>query len=198
VSYDSRNNRFDPTRGFFLFSSGDLAGGLIGGDRDFYRLQAGVSHYLPHFDRLVFESRLRSGIVDAYSNSGEVPIFERFFGGGADTVRGFRERRVGPLDPSSNDPIGGEAVMTATVEEVMTLVKDERGRSILKGSVFLDVGNVWRRVSDFGQSFKSGAGMGARVNTPIGPVRLDLGFPVSHVGGESRKPRFHFNISRSF
>ncbi len=198
VSFDKRNNRFDPTRGYFLFSSADLAGGIVGGDKDFYRVQGGTSTYLPHFDRFVLETRLRTGIVKAYGDSDEVPIFERFFGGGSGTIRGFRERRVGPRDPLSNDPIGGEASMTGSVEEVITLIKDERGRSILKGSVFYDVGNVWRRVDQFAESFRSGVGVGTRVNTPIGPVRLDLGFPVSNVGDGGHKPRLHFNVSRSF
>jgi outer membrane protein insertion porin family len=64
--------------------------------------------------------------------------------------------------------------------------------------VFYDVGNVWRRVSDFGSALKSGVGVGTRITTPIGPVRLDLGFPVSDLQGEKRKARFHFNVSRSF
>ncbi len=198
VSYDTRDNRLDPSHGFYTFVSSDLAGGVFGGDKDFYRLQTGASCYLPHFGRFVFESRARTGIVDAYGDSDEVPIFERFFGGGSGTIRGFRERRVGPRDPNSNDPIGGEATFIGTLEEVMTIVKDERGRSILKGSVFFDFGDVWRRVGDFGESFKAGTGVGARVNTPIGPVRLDLGIPVSNVGDEGHKPRFHFNVSRSF
>jgi outer membrane protein insertion porin family len=199
VSFDKRDNRFDPTRGYFMFASADLAGGLFGGDKDFVRFQAGASGYVPHVERFVFESRLRAGIVDAYGDSSEVPIFERFFGGGSGTIRGFRERRVGPRDPPSNDPIGGESTLVGTVEEVMTIVKDERGKAILRGSVFLDVGDVWRRVDEFGESFKVGTGIGARVNTPIGPVRLDLGFPVTEPDGdEGRKPRFHFNISRSF
>jgi outer membrane translocation and assembly module TamA len=63
----------------------------------------------------------------------------------------------------------------------------------------LDVGDVWRRVDEFAESFKAGTGVGARVNTPIGPVRLDLGFPITEEEeGEPRKPRFHFNLSRSF
>ncbi|MBI3321192.1 MAG: outer membrane protein assembly factor BamA [Candidatus Omnitrophica bacterium] len=199
LSFDTRDNRFDPTRGAFVFTSADLAGGVLGADKDFYRLQAGASYYLPHWSRLVFESRIRGGIVDAYGDSSEVPIFERFFGGGAGTIRGFRERRVGPRDPTSNDPIGGEATFLGTLEEVMTVLKDERGKAIFKGSAFLDVGNVWRRVGDLGESYKAGTGVGLRVNTPIGPVRLDIGYPVSHLDlGEKRAPRFHFNVSRSF
>jgi len=198
LAYDTRDNRFDPTKGFYAFTSGDLAGGLFGGDRDFYRLQGGSSYYVPHANRFDLELRARAGIVHAYGSSSEVPIFERFFGGGAGTVRGFRERRVGPLDPTSNDPIGGEATVSGTVEEVMTVIKDERGRPIIRASGFFDVGDVWRRVSQLGKSYKSGTGVGLRVNTPIGPVRLDIGFPVSGVGNEKRRPRFHFNLSRSF
>ncbi|MBI1992378.1 MAG: outer membrane protein assembly factor BamA, partial [Candidatus Omnitrophica bacterium] len=190
VSWDSRDNRLDPTTGWYVFGSANLAGAVIGGDKDFYRLQGGASTFVPHADRFILEGHLRAGIVDAYSDSNEVPIFERFFGGGAGTIRGFRERRVGPRDPRSNDPIGGESTLSATVEEVMTIFKDERGRPMLRGAAFLDVGNVWRRVDELGESFKSGAGAGIRVNTPIGPVRIDLGFPITEEAeGEGRKPR---------
>ena len=199
VTFDTRDNRFDPTRGSSAFTSVDLAGGPFGGDRDFYRFQAGGSHFFPHFDRFVLETHARAGLVKPYSHSKDVPIFERFFGGGSGTIRGFRERRVGPLDPNTNDPIGGESTLLGTVEEVMTIIKDEKGRAILKGSTFFDVGNVWRHVGQFGSSYRAGIGVGARVNTPIGPLRLDLGFPVSPLqAGEKRQMRFHFNISRNF
>jgi len=198
VSWDSRDNHFDPTRGFFVFSSADVAGSFLAGDRDFYRLQSGFSWYVPHLDRLVLELRTRTGLVKAYGNSSEVPIFERFFAGGSNTIRGFRERRVGPRDPLSNDPIGGEVMFVGTLEEVLTVVKDERDKPILKSSLFCDVGNVWRRVSEYGESLKAGVGVGLRVTTPIGPVRLDLGFPMTQLNGEKRTPRLHFNVSRSF
>lgn len=198
LSWDTRDNRFDPTRGGLVFVGGDLAGGLFAGDRDFFRLQGGAGYYLSHFKRFVLESRIRSGIVNEYSDTAEVPIFERFFAGGANTIRGFEERRVGPRDVTSNDPIGGEALLVATLEEVMTIVKDERGKAIVKGSAFLDVGNVWRRIDDYASSVEVGTGVGVRVNTPIGPLRLDLGFPVTRLGDEKRKPRLHFNLSRAF
>ena len=198
LTRDTRDNHFDPTKGLVVFASSDLAGGIFGGDKDFYRFQGGFSSYTPHLNRLVLETRLRGGIVDAYSNSSEVPIFERFFAGGSNTIRGFRERRVGPHDPTSNDPIGGEAMMVGTVEEVMTVVTGARGKPILKGSVFYDVGNVWRRVHDVASSFQSGVGVGARVATPIGPVRVDLGFPLTKVEDEKQTPRLHFNVSRNF
>jgi outer membrane protein insertion porin family len=198
LTWDTRDNRFDPTRGLVAFTSGDLAGGPMQGDREFYRFQGGVSTFVPHLKRFVWEGRVRVGIVNEYADTAEVPIFERFFAGGANTIRGFRERRVGPRDALSNDPIGGEAMFIGSVEEVMTLYADERGKPILKGSVFYDVGNVWRYVDQFGEEFESGTGVGMRVNTPIGPVRVDLGFPITQIEDEERRPRIHFNISRSF
>ncbi len=200
VAWDRRDNRFDPTQGTYAFLAGDLAGGPMAGDRDFYRAQTGGSVYWPHGEerRFVLEARTRAGVVKGFSDTERVPIFERFFGGGSGTIRGYRERHVGPRDAASNDPIGGEATFLATIEEVMTLVKDERGRPILRGSVFYDVGDVWARAGEFAESFKSGIGLGARVTTPIGPVRLDVGFPLSNVAGEEERARFHFNISRSF
>ncbi|MDP3768376.1 MAG: outer membrane protein assembly factor BamA, partial [Dehalococcoidia bacterium] len=200
LAYDRRNNRFDPSSGAYAFLTTDVAGGPFAGDRDFYRVQSGASYYMPHGEEnpLVLEARLRAGMVKPYGDSAEVPIFERFFGGGSTTIRGFEERKVGPRDPVSNDPIGGEAIFVATLEEVVTLARDDRSRPILRGAVFYDVGNVWRRTGEFADEFKSGAGVGVRVVTPIGPVRLDLGFPISDIAGEEKKPRLHFNISRTY
>lgn len=200
LAYDRRNNRLDPTDGAYVFATGNVAGGPFGGDRDFYRLQSGGSYYWPHGedDTYVLEARMRAGVVQAYGDSDEVPIFERFFGGGSTTIRGFEERKVGPRDPVSSDPIGGEAIFAGTLEEVVTLARDDRSRPILRGAAFYDIGNVWRRAGQFADDFKAGTGVGVRVQTPIGPVRLDLGFPISDVAGEKRKPRLHFNISRTY
>jgi outer membrane protein insertion porin family len=198
LTWDTRDNRFDPAKGVMTFASADLAGGVLQGDKEFYRLQSGLSAFVPHLDRFVWEGRVRVGVVNEYSDTPDVPIFERFFAGGSNTIRGFRERRVGPRDPLSNDPIGGESLFIGSVEEVVTLYKNDRGKPILKGSVFYDVGNVWRHVDQFADEFESGTGVGVRVNTPIGPVRVDLGFPITQIENEERRPRIHFNISRSF
>ena len=83
------------------------------------------------------------------------------------------------------------------------LVANLELRAALRGPLglvgFLDVGNVWRRVAEFAEDFRAGMGVGARVNTPIGPLRVDVGVPISDLkAGEERKARFHFNLSRSF
>ncbi len=193
LTYDTRDNRFEPTRGLVLTTGTEVAAGVLGSDRNFARFTAGADWFKTHWkQRLLFEARANGGLIEAFGGQKDVPIFERFFAGGANTIRGFRERRVGPHDPQSNDPIGGEAMLIGTVEETFPIVQ------YIRGAVFLDVGNVWQRVHDFAHSFNSGTGVGVRIKTPIGPVRLDLGFPVNTVAGEKRTPRFHFNLSRGF
>ncbi|MBI4354964.1 MAG: outer membrane protein assembly factor BamA [Candidatus Omnitrophica bacterium] len=193
-TYDTRDNRFDPTHGQVFRWGVDFAGSFIGGDKDFVRGTVSDTVIWPCWKQKgwLLEVRGRAGLIDAYGDSEEVPIFERFFAGGSTTIRGYEERRVGPRDANSNDPIGGEAMAIGNIDLVIPLVEN------IKGTVFFDAGNVWRRVNQFGEDFKLGTGIGARIKTPIGPVRLDLGFPLNPDDNEEQRLRFHFNISRAF
>jgi len=142
----------------------------------------------------VLEFRLRTGFSQPFANSDDVPIFERFFAGGAYTIRGYNERKVGPLDPVTSDPIGGQSLFVGNIEYMIPLV------DFLKLATFFDTGNVWSKASDFGRGgFKSGAGIGLRVKTPIGPINLDYGYPLNEeVGEEEQSGKFYFSISRGF
>jgi outer membrane protein insertion porin family len=141
----------------------------------------------------VLEFRLQLGVINDYGGSETVPIFERFFAGGADTIRGYKERRVGPKDALTNDPVGGESVMVFNTEYTVPIA------DFLKGAAFFDVGNVWERMGDFlSEGFKSGAGAGVRVKTPFGPVRLDYGWPINPDRNERQSGRVHFSASRAF
>jgi len=120
---------------------------------------------------------------------------ERFFAGGAYTIRGYEERKIGPIDAVTKDPLGGESMIVGNIEYTYPLFE------FLKAAAFFDTGNVWRRMEDVGTgNFKSSFGFGARIKTPIGPVRLDYGIPLNkEPGEESKSPgRFHFSISHGF
>jgi len=194
VNRNTTDSIFNPTKGYAIGSSVDFAGGVLGGDKDFYRLQANGSYYVPLAFKSVLEFRLMGGIVDAYGDSDKVPIFERFFAGGARSIRGYNERKVGPLDSNTNDPIGGESIIVGNVEFTIPLIE------YIKLAAFFDTGNVWADVNDIGSgSFKSGMGIGARIKTPIGPISLDYGYPLSDEPGEDEKSgKFYFSISRGF
>src|SRR6185503_15888412 len=107
----SRDSTVNPSRGLYLNGGFDVAGTALGGDEEFYRFQTKDSYYIPFKRKSVLELRFRSGIIDAYGDTDRVPIFERFFAGGARSIRGYNERKVGPLDSVTEDAIGGEAMM---------------------------------------------------------------------------------------
>ncbi|MCK9603112.1 MAG: outer membrane protein assembly factor BamA [Candidatus Omnitrophica bacterium] len=205
LSYDSRNNVFDPTRGDLIGGTFQAAGGPFAGDKDYLKLFLRASHYFPMPRGSVLEIRGRVGLAGTYGNSEKLPIYERFFAGGADTVRGYHERTAGPVDPVSKDPLGGNSLLIGNIEYTYPLF------SFLKVAGFFDVGNVWRRVGDIGSStdafgvensggFKSSVGLGLRIKTPIGPIVLDYGIPFNKEPGEESKGggRFHFSASHGF
>lgn len=191
---DTRNNKFVPSDGYLLQGAAEAAGGPFGGDKDFWKLTGLGASYFKHFDILVLELKVRGGIADAYDNTEQVPIFERFFVGGANTVRGYRERRIGPRDPGTRDPIGGDAYWVGNAEYTFPIFPN-----VIKGAVFYDVGAAYLDTTDIGDGdIAQGAGVGVRIKTPIGPVKLDLGYPLDEIEGEDKKIRFHFNISQGF
>lgn len=193
-THDARDNIFNPTKGILFANDVELAGSFLGGQKDFWKWTGSASAYFtPLVENQVLELRAALGLTNDFGDSRTVPIFERFFVGGAESIRGYRERRVGPKDPVTNDPIGAESMAVFNVEYTIPLVE------FIKGAIFFDVGNGWNRVGEFLQEgFKSGVGAGARIKTPFGPVKLDYGWPINPDPGERETGRIHFSASRSF
>lgn len=194
LAYDTRDSVFSPLTGIYFTNNVQLTGGPFGGDRDFVKYFGRFSYYYPLINKSVLEGRLRVGWADPFSDTKKVPIYERFFAGGANSVRGYQERKAGPVDPQTHDPLGGESMFVANLEYTYPLV------DFLKVATFFDAGNVWSKNSDFFKDklFKS-VGLGIRVKTPIGPVSVDYGWPLDlEPGEETKEGRFHFNVSRGF
>ena len=205
LTFDNRDNVFDTKKGNLLTGSIQGAGGPLSGDKDFWKFFGRASHYFPMFRNSVFEVRGRVGLAGHYDDTDLVPIYERFFAGGAYSIRGYEERKIGPVDPASKDPLGGEAMFIANFEYTYPLFQ------FLKVAAFYDVGNVWEKVGDIGSSkdaygvsntggLKSGIGLGVRIKTPVGPIMLDYGIPLNKEPGEDHRKsgRFHFSASHGF
>jgi len=198
ITNDYRDSKVSPTKGWMVSNSADLAGGPLGGDRNFWRAQASGEYFYPIMINdvtTVVEVSARTGVVQAYPDSPDVPIFERYFTGGQDSIRGYDERTVGPFDPNTHDAIGGEALLLGSVEYTIPIIE------IIKGAIFFDTGDVWAKVRDYGTSGPlSGTGVGLRIKTPIGPIKLDYGIPLNKEPGTGSKKngKFYFSVSRGF
>ena len=195
LAYDTRDNVFRPTTGVVVSGNVDVAGGPFGGDKNFIRTSTRTSKFFPLFKDSVIELNLRLGLIDGYSDTGEVPVYERFFCGGAYSVRGYEERMVGPIDELSKDPVGGEFLAVFNLEYTYPLL------DVLRLAAFYDTGNVWQKASGFGGGdLKSSVGLGVRIKTPVGPIRLDYGIPLDIQAGEVDKKsgRVHFSMGQGF
>lgn len=195
LTFDNRDNIFDPIKGDLLSGTIEYAGGPFAGDKDFFKFFGRASHYIPLWRKSALELRGRLGLADAYGDSSALPIYERFFAGGAYTVRGYHERKLGPIDSVSEDPLGGESMFVGNIEYVYPVF------DFIKMAVFYDTGNVWGKINDFASDgLKSSFGLGFRVKTPVGPIMLDYGIPLDKEPGEDDKGsgRFHFSMSHGF
>jgi outer membrane protein insertion porin family len=186
VVFDRRDNALLTRTGQRIILSPFIAGGFLGGNTQIYGWDLEGSQYF----RLKWDTILlingEIATVDTWGNGSEVPIFERLYLGGANNLRGFPYREVGPQD-ATGEPIGGQSMARATIEWTFPIVEKARG------AIFYDAGFVNLDSWSFGfQHFASDIGVGIRLNLPIGPLRLDYGYPLQrdgyHGGG-------HFNFS---
>ncbi|HEY5038571.1 MAG TPA: BamA/TamA family outer membrane protein, partial [bacterium] len=129
--YDSRDNYFDPTTGWRHQLSLEFAGGPLGFDNDFIKLIEDTSHFIPMPLGFVFGEHVRFGAAQGYWFPGkgftDVPVFEKFFAGGTDTIRGYNERTIGPA-------AGGNALFVSNTEIKHTIAGP------LRGVLFFDAG----------------------------------------------------------
>src|SRR6266498_2250999 len=191
VVFDSRDYPLLTRRGRRVSFSPYIAGGFLGGDTQIYGLDLEASQYfhLPWDTILVINGEVAT--VSQWGDGNNVPIFERLYLGGSNNLRGFPYREVGPQD-ENGEPIGGKSMWRTTVEWTFPIIEKARG------AVFYDTGFVNSDQWSFGfNHIASDIGIGLRLDLPIGPLRLDYGYPLQrdgyHGGG-----RFNFNVGYQF
>ena len=126
MAYDTRDSVLLTRHGTHADFSGEFAGGPLLGQTNIYKFQADAQHYtlLPYDCILTLAGA--TGVVNYYGNSQEVPLFDRFFIGGSRSVRGFRNRDIGPVD-SNNEPLGGDTMAYANAELTFPIIDRVRG-----------------------------------------------------------------------
>jgi outer membrane protein insertion porin family len=196
ISYDSRDHFFAPTEGTKSGFAVKMAG--LGGDSRFVKSDlSGRWHYPLIKDPkwggnwvLALGGQLGYGIGLAERDSGEkdLPLFERYFLGGINSIRGFAERSIGPREPSncgkngvctSTDVVGGEKALVFNTELLFPIM-EQYG---LRGVAFFDMGSAFSEGFSFSELRRS-VGAGVRWMSPFGPLRVELGFPLAKRPGD--------------
>ena len=215
---DLRESPYVNPRGFLVGNTLDVASSALGSDIEFIRGTMRVGYYLPFgpkpltpgvvedqptgtplqhwFQQSSVAFGARAGIIHSLTDSGSdeataIPIDERFFNGGATTVRSFAERDLGPHD-NHGHPVGGEFFTVFNVEYTFPIFGE------LQGAVFTDAGNLLPSSEDVGlNDMRYAVGAGLRYKLPVGPIRLDYGVnPDPHEFEDFGA--FHFSFGFAF
>ena len=179
LSMDTRDDYFAPTRGALHSLLIQNAGGILGGDNYFIKVQGETSWFFPMPLNTVLNLRGKAGIIGPYGGR-EVPIYEKFFVGGLRTLRGFEYGMAGPID-SNKEALGAKNMVVFNSELIFPLSRDLG----LRGAVFWDVGKGFDKLSDI-TPLKTGVGVGIRWFSPLGPIHIDIGFNPLRKKGEKQ------------
>ena len=192
---DTRDSLMFTRRGNRTSLMSELAG--LGGDVNYLKLEARTAHFIPTFDlyEQTFSIIGRVGTVSTYSNSDEVPFYDRFYLGGPDSLRGFEHRDVGPRDNDDEDEaIGGNSYGMLSFEYGFRIAEP------LGLVAFYDCGFVNESDYDFSPSnYASNWGIGARIIMMGSPLKLDLGIPITVPDdAEDNGAQFNFSFGTRF
>jgi len=176
-SLDTRDDYFNPRRGSRSSLLIQNAGGLLGGDNYFVKVAGETSWYFPLPLNTTLNLRAKMGVIEPYGGK-KVPIYEKFYVGGINTVRGFEYGRAGPVD-DNDEPIGATKMVAFNTELIFPLSR-EIG---LRGALFFDIGKGFDKWSHM-TPLRFGAGPGIRWFSPFGPIHIDIGFNLNPKKGE--------------
>ena len=174
VIRSTQDDPFSPTRGTYLSGEVRVFAPVFLSEKSFTRLFGQATRVKTFENRMQLAGALRLGVEWPFGNTQIVPISERFFTGGHDTLRGFARDTVGPKDPSTGLPTGGQAMIVANLEYRYPIWR------LLVGDVFYDTGNVFPRARDIFDlgDLRHVVGLGFRLETALGAIRLEYGWKV--------------------
>ncbi|HVB98985.1 MAG TPA: POTRA domain-containing protein [Candidatus Dormibacteraeota bacterium] len=188
---DRRNNPANATSGSFNTADFSFYSDRLGSSANFGRFFFQNSTYTPFARVLVFARSTRFGLEAPFSGTtaGNIPLPERFFAGGGNSLRGFGLNQAGPRDPVTGFPVGGLVELIFNQELRFPLRLPLLGNSV-GGALFYDAGNVYSQISsvtfastpsspDNLNYFSHTVGAGLRYATPVGPVSLDFAFQLN-------------------
>ncbi|MDE2320975.1 MAG: outer membrane protein assembly factor BamA [candidate division NC10 bacterium] len=180
LSLDLTDNRLDPTIGFKGAATYQLAETFLGGENKFNRFNLELGYYQPLVWKLIGHVRGNLIVVEPFGGK-KLPVQERLFLGGTNSVRGFKDFQLGPIDPATGERIGGNKAIYFNNEAIFPIYEPLG----LRGLVFFDAGNNFAEGESLSLDLRPTAGAGVRVATPFGLVRLEWGLNLDKRPGES-------------
>ncbi len=175
VTRDSRDNISAPTKGGLTVMTLDFAG--LGGDSQFVKAIAATTYFKPIWFGHILSGRAEVGYGFGWSDE-PLPVFERFYLGGPNTIRSFKARKISPVDDDGNR-IGGTTEVLGNLEYLVPLPFNFRA------AAFFDIGNVYGFTTKFDLgNTREAAGAGIRWQSPFGPIRVDYGINLDRRKGE--------------
>ena len=203
IDFDNRDSLFLTHKGQSINLTGFVAGGGLGGTVQDYGISLDAKKYFPLPWDMILLTKGSVGMVNAWGGgSTPPPIFDELYLGGANDMRGFAFRKVGPKDQYGN-PVGGSTSVYGTAELTFPIIPR------LRGAIFTDWGFVnaesWSvspaQTTIDGQTsggLNGDVGIGARIELPIGPIRVDWGYPIMTDQWNQSSGQFNFNVGYTF
>jgi outer membrane protein insertion porin family len=188
---NTTNDPYNPSSGQVLTIDAMEGGGIFGGDYDFYRVVTEIKDYYLIGWGTILATRAKLGIADSIGSQRNYPLFYRFYAGGEGSVRGYPYLRLGPKS-ADNVPLGGLTWIEGSVELRHKIWKQ------LDGAAFLDFGQLSTDAYHIPiDNLRFGAGPALSYETPVGPLRLDLGIPFNKPPGGPNW-QVYFSIGQYF
>lgn len=214
ITRDTRDDRFSPRMGNYLTGSAELAG--FGGDARYLGLNFSAAKWFPLPWDTAFMAR---GTIGQFFELGEdIPISEKYFLGGIDSMRGFEARTLGPMERKPKgtknyyvgdykieipqkgysddyDCVGGEKAVFFNFEYIFPIMKE----SGIRGVVFTDIGNAYDKNETFFSDLRYDVGLGVRWYSPFGPLRVSWGYnPSPKSKYDESSSNFEFSMGNTF
>jgi len=187
-TWDNSNPVFTPQRGWYVGFSFKVNGLFLGRQFKYAKPLIDLRRYQVVAD-MVLAYRIKVGTIVSYAKDTLIPVEDRFYSGGSNSVRGWSRSLLGPLD-DEGIPVGGNSLLESSVELRYPIMGS------FAGVVFTDFGNVWKNsLTCKINELRYSVGLGLRYNTMIGPIRLDIARPIFDT---EKKIQWHFSIGHAY
>lgn len=195
VIRDSSNRSINPSSGSKNSLTLEYGGGVLMGDDNFIRALFDTSWYyeLPWFNEHIFHAHGQVGAVFDQFGDDEPPVFEHFFLGGMESIRGYDSNNIGTRDSRTNELIGGSREWFINLEYIFPLWSNQG----LVGVAFFDAGDSWRPDEE-DMDVKKSVGAGIRWFSPMGPLRLEYAYGMDDIYDQDDRHKIEFSVGQFF